>query len=341
MLLRNRVGKIGVDPDLLHVRDNEQWRVLKSVGVLLQLRIGLNQVAALALVFLGEAVPLPNIGKADGVADLPGRFLEGVFGAVPIYVGGLRYSEEGAQVEKMLLSGRPFSARNPSPSGNELFRRHFDQMQCARAGCQRLDRVIPAQSAWTHLRWLFDRDKKRDAVLKSGVVHHFVEVGWCRYRFAGVAHDPDVSGQRLERHILSFFERPTGGNAAGKVRKANSEIAVGILVNDRNVIHRTGSSVKFQIGLAFDGRQGADWDVSPRMGHGDHTRLQRVLEMMVTACARISFHPSLLSIRMISLLCIPGEGTYGWRSAQSCGNVLDWRGPTRRPGPWRTSCVTG
>jgi hypothetical protein len=26
-------------------------------------------------------------------------------------------------------------------------------------------------------------------------------------------------------------------------------------VNDRNVIHRTGSSVKFQIGLAFDGRR--------------------------------------------------------------------------------------
>ena len=70
MLLRDRVGKIGVDPDLLHVRDNEQRRVFERVGVLLQLRIGFNQVAALALVLPGEAMPLPNIGKAGSVADL-------------------------------------------------------------------------------------------------------------------------------------------------------------------------------------------------------------------------------------------------------------------------------
>jgi hypothetical protein len=131
MLLRNRVGKIGVDPDLLHVRDDEQRRVLEPVGVLLQLRIGLNQVAALALVFPGEAVPLPNIGKASCIADLPSRFLEGIFGAVPIYVGRLRYSEQGAQVEKMLLSGRPFGARGPSPSGNEFFGDILGSVRCA------------------------------------------------------------------------------------------------------------------------------------------------------------------------------------------------------------------
>ena len=34
MLLRDRVGEIGVDPDLLHVRDNEQRRVFERVGVL-------------------------------------------------------------------------------------------------------------------------------------------------------------------------------------------------------------------------------------------------------------------------------------------------------------------
>jgi hypothetical protein len=125
MLLRNRVGKIGVDTNFLHVRDNEQRRILESVGVLLQLRIRLDQVVVLALVLPGEAVPLPNIGEAGSIADLPGRFLEGVFGAMPIQIGRLRDSEEGAQIEKMFLSGRPLSSRGPSPSGNKLFGRHL------------------------------------------------------------------------------------------------------------------------------------------------------------------------------------------------------------------------
>ncbi len=34
MLLRDRVGKISVDPNLLHVRDDEQRRVFERVGVL-------------------------------------------------------------------------------------------------------------------------------------------------------------------------------------------------------------------------------------------------------------------------------------------------------------------
>jgi hypothetical protein len=66
-----------------------------------------------------------NIGKAGAVADLPVRFLEGVFGAVPIDIGRLRPSEEGAQIEKMLLRRRPLSTRSSSPAGNELFRRHL------------------------------------------------------------------------------------------------------------------------------------------------------------------------------------------------------------------------
>jgi hypothetical protein len=76
MLLRDRVGEVGVDTDLLHVRDNEQGRVLESVGVLLQLRISFDQVFVVALVFPREAMPLPNVGKASSVTDLSGRFLE-------------------------------------------------------------------------------------------------------------------------------------------------------------------------------------------------------------------------------------------------------------------------
>ena len=39
-------------------------------------------------------MPLPNIRKTGGVADLPGRFLEGVFGGMPIDFGRFGYSEE-------------------------------------------------------------------------------------------------------------------------------------------------------------------------------------------------------------------------------------------------------
>jgi hypothetical protein len=116
--------KLVVDPDLLHVRDNEQRRVFERVGVLLQLRIGFNQVASLTLVLPGEAVPLPDIGKAGSVADLAGRFLERVFGAMPIHIGRLRYSEKIADIEKMFLSGRPLSTRGPTPLGNKFVGRH-------------------------------------------------------------------------------------------------------------------------------------------------------------------------------------------------------------------------
>jgi hypothetical protein len=61
---------------------------------LLQLRIRLHQIAAVALVFPGETVPFPNIRKAGAVADLPSKFLEGVFAAMPIDFSRFRYAEE-------------------------------------------------------------------------------------------------------------------------------------------------------------------------------------------------------------------------------------------------------
>jgi hypothetical protein len=70
-------------------------------------------------------MPLPNIGKTGGVADLPGRFFEGVLGSVPVDFGRLRNPEELAQTEKMLLSGRSLCTRRPTPRGNELFGRHL------------------------------------------------------------------------------------------------------------------------------------------------------------------------------------------------------------------------
>jgi hypothetical protein len=91
-------------------------------------------------------------------------------------------------------------------------------------------------------------DQKRDTVRNCGSFIAFVESGWCGHRFPRLAHDPDVSGQRLEGQGLGFVERPTCRDAAREIGEADPEIA--ILVNDRNVIHRHDSSAKFQIGLA-------------------------------------------------------------------------------------------
>src|ERR1700737_1318286 len=48
---------------------------------------------------------------------------------------------------------------------------------------------------------------------------------------------------------LGFVERPPRRDTAGEIGEADPEIAVGVLVNDRNVIHRHGSSVQSQVGL--------------------------------------------------------------------------------------------
>jgi hypothetical protein len=43
--------------------------------------------------------------------------------------------------------------------------------------------------------------------------------------------------QGFGRHVLGFVEGPAGADAAGKVREADAEVAVRILVDDGDVIH--------------------------------------------------------------------------------------------------------
>jgi hypothetical protein len=52
-----------------------------------------------------------------------------------------------------------------------------------------------------------------------------------------LAHDLDMPAQPLARRILGFVERPTGGDAAGEIRKADAKVAVAILMDNSDVIH--------------------------------------------------------------------------------------------------------
>ncbi len=105
--------------------------------------------------------------------------------------------------------------------------------------------------------------------------HYLIEAGGIGHRFTRLAHNLDMPRQRLKRHILGFVERPTCSDAAGKIGKADAEIAVVVLVNDRNVIHGRRSLAQFQIALPFDGPKGSDRDTL--LGCSSYTGLYRML----------------------------------------------------------------
>jgi hypothetical protein len=112
-----------VDANLLHVRHDEERWIAECIGVLLQLRVGFDQIAVRALVFPDEAAILPDIGEALAVADFAGRFLE-------IEIRGARLidAEQVAQIEKMLLGGGALAAGVAAPLLDELLRRHLPTM---------------------------------------------------------------------------------------------------------------------------------------------------------------------------------------------------------------------
>jgi hypothetical protein len=73
----NRVGPIGVDMDLVHVRDNQQRRIVQCQCILPELRQGGVQVFALALVFPAETILAPHISPAFAAGSFGGPFFKG------------------------------------------------------------------------------------------------------------------------------------------------------------------------------------------------------------------------------------------------------------------------
>ena len=76
--LADAVGPVGADPEPLHVRDDQQRRVLQRQRVQAELAEGGVEVRPLALVLPCEVVALPDIGPAVAARVLAGAPLEAV-----------------------------------------------------------------------------------------------------------------------------------------------------------------------------------------------------------------------------------------------------------------------
>lgn len=123
-LLLHRAGEVRVDANLLHIRHDQQRRIVQRVGVFLDLGVGFDEVLVVALVFPGEAVLAPDVGIALRAVRLLHRLLEGVGSAFLVFVGGSGDFEQGAEVVEMRLRRLLFLQLAVAPFRDEVFRRH-------------------------------------------------------------------------------------------------------------------------------------------------------------------------------------------------------------------------
>ena len=111
------VFEFGVDLEADEVADDEEGRVFEGFVVLVELLVGLFEVAGLGLVFPGEPAALPDVGEplltGTGFED---TLFIGVAGAyVGCVLGGMSDAEGFAEVAEMLLGGGALRERAGVP----------------------------------------------------------------------------------------------------------------------------------------------------------------------------------------------------------------------------------
>ena len=103
MNLLDRIGPVRMNAKPLHVANDQERRIFKGNGILLQLHISGLQVLMLALILPAEIPTLPDIRPAVAPSKLGRAALE----AIPFPLGvGIRRSalfQQPAQVDEMLL----------------------------------------------------------------------------------------------------------------------------------------------------------------------------------------------------------------------------------------------
>ena len=122
--LAHAVRPVGADPELRHVRDDQERRVLQGKRVLPQLVERRVEVRALALVLPCEAAALPHVGPAVTAGVLPRAALEAVPLACRVGVRRRRFAEHLAEVVEVRLRRRALLQLRRPPLGDELARRH-------------------------------------------------------------------------------------------------------------------------------------------------------------------------------------------------------------------------
>ena len=91
--LADRVRPVGADPEPVHVRDDQERRVLQRERVLPQLVERGIEVRVLPLVLPGEAVALPHVRPAPSAGVLEGAALEAVVVALGVSLRRRRFAE--------------------------------------------------------------------------------------------------------------------------------------------------------------------------------------------------------------------------------------------------------
>jgi len=105
--------------EAVEVTDDEEGRVLQVLAVLLYLPIGGFKVLVFALVLPGEVATHPDVGPAARAARLTRALLKGVVGAVGVASRRRGLSEDGAEVEEVLLCGAALGERAALPARDE------------------------------------------------------------------------------------------------------------------------------------------------------------------------------------------------------------------------------
>jgi hypothetical protein len=92
-----------MDPEAVHVGDNQQRRVIQRNCILLELGESLVEILALALVFPGEAALAPDINPALAARGLGRTFLEGEPFALGVGADRVFLAQQRAEVVEMGL----------------------------------------------------------------------------------------------------------------------------------------------------------------------------------------------------------------------------------------------
>ena len=122
--LLHGVGEIRVQPDRLHIRNDEQWRVFESDSVAEQLRERRVQVLVLPLILPSEAVATPNVRVSVSTSGLAGTLLERVPRPIWVGFGGRPLIQQRAQIDEVFLCCGALFQRRCAPLFNESIRGH-------------------------------------------------------------------------------------------------------------------------------------------------------------------------------------------------------------------------
>jgi hypothetical protein len=135
------------------------------------------------------------------------------------------------------------------------------------------------------------RHGKWDCLGVFRIGHDLIERRRLRKRLTKPRHALDVRFEGLTRHHTGFLERAAGGDATGKVRKVDAEIAVGILPKETDVRGQQLPLSKSHARLPLNALDRADRHVLSGMRNG-HDLLGLWMHEMVVAPGRAKVNPS-------------------------------------------------